>query len=47
MVEVHNSPDKALSDGFQALTLNQFDELMRKLTTLLSALDRPLEANIS
>jgi 3-deoxy-7-phosphoheptulonate synthase len=28
IVEVHNQPDRALSDGAQALTLNQFEELV-------------------
>ena len=33
MVEIHPDPDNALSDGAQALTFSQFDELMRKLQT--------------
>jgi 2-dehydro-3-deoxyphosphooctonate aldolase (KDO 8-P synthase) len=38
-VEVHENPAKALSDGTNALPLDQFAPLMRKLRTL-AALDR-------
>ena len=31
MVETHNDPKSALSDGAQSLDLEQFDELMRQL----------------
>lgn len=31
MVEVHNNPEQALSDGPQSLTFGEFDELMRHL----------------
>lgn len=31
MIEVHNDPQNALSDGMQALNLNQFDELSKKI----------------
>jgi 3-deoxy-D-arabino-heptulosonate 7-phosphate (DAHP) synthase len=31
MVEIHPEPEKALSDGPQSLTLEQFDELARAL----------------
>lgn len=43
IVEVHNHPEKAMSDGFQALTYNQFEQLMKKLAPLLEHLGRPLE----
>jgi 3-deoxy-7-phosphoheptulonate synthase len=33
MVEVHPNPEEALSDGPQSLTLDDFDELMRKLAS--------------
>lgn len=42
MVEVHPRPEEAKSDGEQALTLEQFDQLMTKLEKLLSALGRGL-----
>ena len=32
MIEVHNSPETALSDGAQSLTPAQFDALMKKVT---------------
>lgn len=35
IIEVHNNPEKALSDGFQALTYQMFDELMTDLKRLL------------
>lgn len=34
MVEVHPSPEKALSDGPQALTFKQFEELVHKLNLI-------------
>jgi len=40
IVEVHPRPSEALSDGFQALTLPMFKDLMTKLERLLVALDR-------
>ena len=40
MVEVHPDPGRALSDGFQALTLNQFSDLAAALAPVLSAVGR-------
>ena len=34
MIEVHNNPEKALSDGQQSITPNQFDKLMKKIKIL-------------
>jgi 3-deoxy-7-phosphoheptulonate synthase len=42
MVEVHPNPKDALSDGRQALTLEEFSSLMFKLEKVLFALDRKL-----
>jgi len=42
IIEVHPEPDTAMSDGPQSLTLEQFDELMRSLELVLTAIDRPL-----
>ena len=42
MVEVHPSPDHALSDGAQSLTFKNFEILMRGLATVGEALGRPL-----
>lgn len=42
IVEVHPRPAEALSDGMQALTLNDFSTMMKKLDKILTAIDRPL-----
>jgi phospho-2-dehydro-3-deoxyheptonate aldolase len=34
MIEVHNNPEKALSDGQQSITPDQFDKLMKKIRIL-------------
>jgi 3-deoxy-7-phosphoheptulonate synthase len=38
MVEVHNDPKNAQSDGFQALTPEMFESLMKRLNQLNKAL---------
>jgi len=40
MVEVHPCPEKALSDGAQSLTLPEFDELMRQVRVIATAVGR-------
>ena len=42
LVEVHHDPDKALSDGPQALFPEQFEQLMRQLSVIAQAVDRTL-----
>ncbi len=42
MVEVHHDRAAALSDGFQALTLDRFSALARDLRTVLAAVGRTL-----
>ena len=42
IVEVHPKPAEALSDGRQALTLEDFEQMMVKMERVLAALDRPL-----
>lgn len=42
IVEVHPRPSEALSDGPQALTIPDFENLMKILERVLFALDRPL-----
>lgn len=42
IVEVHPRPAEALSDGMQALTLEDFRTMMTKLDKILTAIDRPL-----
>jgi 3-deoxy-7-phosphoheptulonate synthase len=40
MIEVHPNPSKALSDGPQSLTPDQFDQLMKELAIIGKAVDR-------
>ncbi|MFT8887872.1 MAG: 3-deoxy-7-phosphoheptulonate synthase [Ethanoligenens sp.] len=42
MIEVHNNPAKALSDGAQSLTPDQFDGIMNRLAPLAQVVDRTL-----
>jgi 3-deoxy-7-phosphoheptulonate synthase len=42
IIEVHPSPDHALSDGAQTLTPANFDKLMVQVRTLAEALGRPV-----
>ena len=42
LVEVHNAPDKALSDGAQSLYPEQFDQLMGQLRIIAPAVGRTL-----
>lgn len=42
IIETHPNPAQALSDGMQALTLEDFSELMDQLQKVLSAVSRPL-----
>lgn len=42
MLEVHPSPDQALSDGAQSLTFAEFDALMPRISTVAGAVGRTL-----
>ena len=42
MIEVHNDPKNALSDGAQSLTYEMFDSTMAKLKSLAAVVDREL-----
>src|SRR5256712_14193805 len=42
MVEVHPSPDKALSDGAQSLFPDQFAQLMREVKGIPAGIRRPV-----
>ncbi len=42
MVEVHNDPENALSDGAQSLKIHRFDTMMEELRSLSESLRRPL-----
>ncbi len=46
MVEVHNHPDKALSDGFQSLTPKNFNKLLKKLEQLAPVAERNFKINV-
>lgn len=43
IIETHPNPSEALSDGPQALTLENFDKTMRQLEKVLAAFDRRLQ----
>ena len=43
MVEVHNNPDKAFSDGPQSLYPSQFEKLMRDIQALSAVVGKSLE----
>src|SRR5438309_7433031 len=40
MIEVHARPDEALSDGVQALTLQEFEQMARELTAIHDVVGR-------
>jgi len=42
MIEVHPTPEKALSDGAQSLTLEMFAEMMEKMKPLIELMNRTL-----
>ncbi len=42
LIEVHPNPDKALSDGAQSLTFENFEQLMRSVATIAQVVGRPL-----
>lgn len=42
LIEVHNDPEKAFSDGPQSLYLEQFDQLMGELRIIAPVLGRSL-----
>ena len=42
IVEVHNNPDSALSDGKQSLTLDGFETMMAQLRRIAGAVDRQI-----
>lgn len=42
IVEVHPSPEEAMSDGMQSLTFKRFAEMMRSLRRIAEAVDRTL-----
>jgi len=47
MIEIHQDPDHALSDGAQSLYLEQFTELISQVKLIAQAIGRPVEPQIS
>jgi 3-deoxy-7-phosphoheptulonate synthase len=43
MIEVHNKPDEALSDGYQSLTPKNFEKMLHKLEQLAPIVDKELD----
>jgi 3-deoxy-7-phosphoheptulonate synthase len=46
MIEVHDEPDKALSDGAQSLYPEQFDELMKQIRVIADVIGRKIAPNV-
>jgi 3-deoxy-7-phosphoheptulonate synthase len=42
LIEVHPEPEKAVSDGDQSLTFDEFDALMKGLEPIAAAVGRSL-----
>lgn len=42
IIEVHNNPEKALSDGKQSITPDMYDEIVAKLRPIASAVNRKI-----
>jgi 3-deoxy-7-phosphoheptulonate synthase len=42
LVEVHNDPDRALSDGMQSIVPDEFDELLREVRQIAGVLSRTI-----
>jgi 3-deoxy-7-phosphoheptulonate synthase len=47
MVEVHNHPENALSDGFQSLTPKNFRTLLNKLEQLAPIVNKKADSNVA
>ncbi|MDP3829725.1 MAG: 3-deoxy-7-phosphoheptulonate synthase, partial [Ignavibacteriaceae bacterium] len=43
MIEVHNHPEEALSDGFQSLTPKNFKELLQRIEPIANAVNKKLD----
>ncbi|HSP87545.1 MAG TPA: 3-deoxy-7-phosphoheptulonate synthase [Ignavibacteriaceae bacterium] len=46
MVEVHNNPEQALSDGFQSLTPKNFKALLNRLEQLAPIVNKRIDVNV-
>ena len=40
IIEVHNDPEHAMTDGAQSITPQQFDEMMKSIKRIAAAVDR-------
>lgn len=47
LIEVHNDPASALSDGYQSLKVDRFRALMEKLRQLAPIMDRTLDGEVT
>jgi len=47
MIEVHNHPESALSDGFQSLTPKNFKALLNKLEQLAPIVNKKVDVNVA
>src|SRR6266487_2253184 len=47
LIEVHNNPDRALSDGMQSVFPEQFEELMQEIRQMAAILHRGVPAAVS
>ena len=45
IIEVHPDPEKALSDGYQSLNFQQFEEMMQLCRRVAQAVDREIEVS--
>jgi 3-deoxy-7-phosphoheptulonate synthase len=46
LIEVHPTPDRALSDGAQSLYPEQFDRLMREIRLIAEAIGRRVAESV-
>ena len=46
MIEVHNHPESALSDGFQSLTPKNFKALLNKLEQIAPIVNKKVAMNV-
>jgi 3-deoxy-7-phosphoheptulonate synthase len=47
IIEVHHTPERALSDGAQSLTLEQFEQLMTSLGPYLAAENKTMDSAVA
>src|SRR5947209_12576809 len=47
LIEVHHDPDRALSDGAQSITCDQFDELMQEVRQIAAVVHRTVQETMT